>query len=111
MTTTSLHDRTTASKRLARDLRAFLDDAEELLALTAAQAGDRVADVRERLRKSLEKAREQVEDIGAEATEIAHAMSSAAEQRVRENPWKSLGAAAATGAVTGLLIGMLIGRR
>lgn len=104
-------DGATARQKLARDLRLLLDDAEELLKLTAAQAGERVADVRARVQESLKKARGQVEDLGAEAAELAQSASSAAERCVRENPWKSLGAAAATGAIAGLVIGLLIGRR
>lgn len=115
MTITSLltlkNDRMLAKERLARDLRMALDDAEELLTLTSAQAGERVADVRGRLHDSIAKAREEVEHLRAEASEVAHSMASAAEQCVRESPWKSLGAAVATGAVTGLLLGMMIGRR
>lgn len=115
MTTTSLPDVgnecTTAREKIARDVRGVLDDAEELLTLTAAQTGERVADVRGRLRDSLQTARERVEDLRAEAAEAAHSISSAAERCVRENPWKSLGAVAAAGAVAGVVIGMLIGRR
>jgi ElaB/YqjD/DUF883 family membrane-anchored ribosome-binding protein len=104
-------DRTLAKDKLARDLRAVLDDAEELLALTAAQAGEQLADVRGRLHESVTKARERIGHLQADSAEMARSMASVAEQCVRESPWKSLGAALATGAVTGLLIGMVIGRR
>jgi ElaB/YqjD/DUF883 family membrane-anchored ribosome-binding protein len=104
-------DRTIANDEFSRDLHTLLDDAQELLRLTSTQAGEGIADVHRRLHESLAKAREQIGHLGAEASEAAHSIASATEQCVRESPWKSLGAAVATGAVTGLLIGVLIGRR
>jgi ElaB/YqjD/DUF883 family membrane-anchored ribosome-binding protein len=105
------NDRKIAKDKLVGDLRTVVDDAEELLALTAAQAGEELADVRGRLHESVTKARERIEHLQADSAAMARSMASAAVQCVRESPWKSLGAAVATGALTGLLIGMLIGRR
>lgn len=110
MTTTSLltfkNERTIAKEKLAQDLRTALDDADELLKLTVGQAGDRIADVRNRLQDSLTRARGQIEHIQSDVTAGTRSMVSEAEACVRENPWKSLCAAA----VSGLVLGMLVGR-
>lgn len=111
MTTTSSltfkNDRRIAKEKLANDLRTALDDADELLKLTAAQAGERLADVRGRLQQSLAKARGQLEHIQADVSAATRSMVSAAETCVQENPWKSLGGVA----VAAFVLGMLIARR
>jgi ElaB/YqjD/DUF883 family membrane-anchored ribosome-binding protein len=99
--TTVQHD------RLVEDLKAVIADAEELLALTADQAGEGAVKMRERVTARLTSARERLAALQASAIERAKAAGHAADQYVHEKPWYAIGAAAAVGVV----VGMLIGRR
>jgi ElaB/YqjD/DUF883 family membrane-anchored ribosome-binding protein len=93
--------------RLVEDLKAVIADAEELLALTADQAGEGAVKLRERVTARLASARERLAALQATAIERAKAAGHAADQYVHEKPWYAIGAAAAAGVV----VGMLIGRR
>lgn len=94
-------------ERLVDDLKAVIADAEELLALTADQAGEGAVKLRERVKVRLTAARERLSDLQASAVERAKAAGLAADSYVHEKPWHAIGAAAALGVV----VGMLIGRR
>jgi ElaB/YqjD/DUF883 family membrane-anchored ribosome-binding protein len=85
-----------ASDKLMEDLRAVVDDAEELLKATASQTGERIEKVRARAEESVRNARARIQ---SERSEL--------ENRVRENPWTSVGIAAGIG----LLVGIVLGRK
>lgn len=93
--------------KLVADLKVVVADAEELLAATAHQTGERVAELRERMQENLRAARHKLADaedaIRAKTREVAKAT----DHYVHEHPWKSIGIAAGAG----LIIGLLIGRR
>ncbi len=98
---------TSQRDKLMADLKVVLADAEELLKLTASQAGERVTAARERVQASLEKAKvrlAELEGLAAERTRIA---AKATDEFVHEHPWKAVGIAAGVG----LIVGLLIGRR
>ena len=80
--------------KLMDDLRMVIDDAQEMLRMTADQVGESAAGVRARVQARL-----------AEATEELHHLQDAA--IARANPWKAVGIAAGVG----LLVGLLISRR
>lgn len=101
-----MNDTTAAQRdRLAEDLKAVIADAEELLALTADQAGEGAVKMRERVQARLSSARERLAALQASAVERAKAAGQAADHYVHEKPWQAIGAAAAVGMVIGLLIG------
>jgi ElaB/YqjD/DUF883 family membrane-anchored ribosome-binding protein len=103
-----MNEATTVQRdRLVEDLKAVIADAEELLALTADQAGEGAVKMRERVTARLASARERLAALQASAIERAKAAGHAADQYVHEKPWYAIGAAAAVGVV----VGMLIGRR
>ena len=103
-----MNEATTVQRdRLVEDLKAVIADAEELLALTADQAGEGAVKMRERGTARLASARERLAALQASAIERAKAAGHAADQYVHEKPWYAIGAAAAAGVV----VGMLIGRR
>lgn len=79
------------------------EDAQELLSATAHVAEEKVVEARRRLMAALEKGREALAAI----QEKTVAGARAADNAIRENPYKSL--AMALGA--GLLIGYLLRRR
>ena len=82
-----------ADSNLMSDLKAVIDDAEELLRATADQAGPKVKEVRERAEESLATAREHLQSAGAEL-----------DTQVRAHPWAAVGIAAGVGLVLGILL-------
>jgi ElaB/YqjD/DUF883 family membrane-anchored ribosome-binding protein len=99
-------DMSTAQKdKLMSDLRLVITDAEELLRMTADQAGEKAADVRSRVQARLSQARIDLVNLQEAAVAKAKAAGHAADEFVHDNPWKSIGAAAGIGMVIGLLIG------
>jgi ElaB/YqjD/DUF883 family membrane-anchored ribosome-binding protein len=93
--------------KLMADLKLVIADAEELLKLTAGQAGDKAADLRARIADRLAASRADLTRLQAQAATQAREAGRAADQYVRENPWSAIGAAAGVG----LLLGLLIARR
>jgi ElaB/YqjD/DUF883 family membrane-anchored ribosome-binding protein len=98
---------TSQRDKLMADLRVVLADAEELLKLTANQAGERVGAARERVQASLEKAKVRLAELEALAAERTRIAAKATDEFVHEHPWKAVGIAAGVG----LIVGLLIGRR
>jgi ElaB/YqjD/DUF883 family membrane-anchored ribosome-binding protein len=93
--------------KLVADLKLVVTDAEELLKLTAGQAGEKVAAVRDKVQRGLDQAKAKLAVIEDKALEQTKAAARATDAYVHENPWKAVGIAAGAG----LLIGLLIGRR
>ncbi len=94
-------------ERLVSDLHAVVAEAEELLKATADHAGEGAAELRAKVRASLERARRNLVDIEEAAIARAKAAGRATDAYVHEHPWQSIGVAAGIG----LLLGMLIARR
>jgi ElaB/YqjD/DUF883 family membrane-anchored ribosome-binding protein len=93
--------------KLVADLKLVVSDAEELLKITAGQAGDKVTAVREKLQRGLEQAKAKVVEAENKAVEQTRAAARATDTYVHENPWRAVGIAAGAG----LFLGLLIGRR
>ena len=91
-------------EKLVTDLRTLIDDAEELLKLSANQAGEKFSVARQKIEQSLVEGKKSLAD--AERVLIAKSKEAAdiADDYVRENPWSSVGIAAAAGLVIGMLI-------
>lgn len=103
-----MNDLTAAqTDKLMADLRLVVADAEELLRTTAGQAGEGAAELRDRVRVSLARARDGLAEAQEVALSKAKAAGRAADDYVHDNPWRSIGVAAGFG----LLVGLLIGRR
>jgi ElaB/YqjD/DUF883 family membrane-anchored ribosome-binding protein len=96
-----------ARDSLARNLRAALDDAEELVRLTAEQAGDQVAAARSRAQASVARARSELERVQAEAAQRTRQAVTEVDDYVHSHPWQAI---ALAGVVT-TVIGVLIARR
>ena len=79
--------------RFMDELRNVIADAEELLRVTADEAGPKVQEVRARAEESLRAAREHLKGAGAEL-----------DSQVREHPWAAVGIAAAIGLIAGILL-------
>lgn len=96
-----------AKERVIRDFKAVVTDTEELLKATANQTGERIAAARVRMEESLAATKKQLAELEENMVEKTRAAAQATDQLVHENPWQSVGIAAAVG----FLIGMLIHRR
>ena len=94
-------------EQLVANLRRVVSDAEDLLAATAGQTDSKMADLRARAKENLAVAREKLADVRDASRERARQAAAATDEYVRDNPWSSIGAAAALG----LLVGVLLGRR
>ncbi len=98
---------TTQKDKLMSDLRVVISDAEELLRMTAGEAGESAADLRGRVQARMNQAKADLVHLQQAAVAKAKEVGHATDEFVHENPWKSVGFAAGVG----LLVGLLIGRR
>jgi ElaB/YqjD/DUF883 family membrane-anchored ribosome-binding protein len=97
----------TQKDKLMSDLRVVISDAEELLRMTADEAGEGAADLRGRVQMRMNQAKDELVHLQVAAVAKAKAAGHAADEFVHENPWKSIGIAAGIG----LVVGMLVSRR
>lgn len=103
-----LIDQSTVTKqKLIADLKVVITDAEELLKVTANQAGEKVGELRVRMQENLTSARHKLADAEAALKEKSREVARVTDDYVHDHPWKAIGVAAGAG----LLIGLLIGRR
>lgn len=96
-----------ARDSLARNLRAALDDAEELVRLTAEHAGEQVASARSRAQASLARARSELERVQSEAAERTRQAAREVDDYVHHHPWQAI----ALAGVLSTVIGVLVSRR
>ncbi len=101
-------DTATPSKdKLVSDLKVVVADAEELLKLTAGQAGEKLTDVRSRLGRRLEAAKERIASAETAIRERTKQAAHATDDYVHDHPWQAVGVAAGLA----FLLGLLAGRR
>ena len=93
--------------KLMADLRVVINDAEELLKLTAGDVSDSAVGLRERLQQRMADAKHSLLTLQATAAEKGKAAGHAADDYVHDHPWQAV----ALGAGVGLVVGLLIGRR
>ncbi|MDR0457586.1 MAG: DUF883 family protein [Burkholderiaceae bacterium] len=96
-----------SKEQLVANLRRVIADAEELLAATADENSGKLVELRERVKDNLRVARDKLADAEELVCAQARRVAYAADDYVHDNPWSSIGAAAALG----ILIGVLLGRR
>lgn len=93
--------------KLIADFKVVIADAEEILRVTAGQAGEKMGDLREKAQARLTTAKIKLAEAEALLVDKAKAAGRAADDYVHDNPWRAVGIAAGAG----LVIGLLIGRR
>lgn len=93
--------------KLLEDLRLVVADAEDLLRTTANQAGEGATAARARIQKSLQSAKERLNDAEAAVVDRTKQAVKSTDEYVHEHPWQAMGISACVGAI----IGMLIARR
>ena len=92
-----------ANERLTSDLKAVVQDAEELMKATAGQAGEKVAQARSRLSAAIESAKATCQRL----EEKTVAAAKATDRTIRAHPYESIGIAFGLG----LLVGVLVARK
>lgn len=100
-------DTLTPKDKLVADLKVVIADTEELLKLTAGQAGDKASELRGRVQERLDQAKSELVHLQQVAIDKAKDAGKAADDYVHDNPWHAVGIAAGAG----LLVGLLISRR
>jgi len=98
---------TISRDKLVSDVKDVLDDVEQLMRQAAAAGGQQATELRNRAADALEKAQDRLDRLQRSAVRATRDAADTADQWVRDNPWGSIGLAAAIG----LLIGVLVGRR
>lgn len=96
-----------SKEKLIADMKVVVADAEEILRATAGIAGEKMADLRERIGERLRDARVKIDDAEAMLVDKTKAAARATDDFVNENPWQAVGIAAGVG----VLLGIIIGRR
>ncbi|HUF41328.1 MAG TPA: DUF883 family protein [Verrucomicrobiae bacterium] len=95
---------TTNKEKLVSDLKVLAADAEELLKATANQAGEKIAQARQKIEQSLVEGKKALADAEKNLLKKSKECAEIADDYVRENPWSAVGIAASAGLVIGLLI-------
>jgi len=93
-----------SKEKVVNDLRALVNDAEELLKATANQAGETIAVARQKIQQSLIEGKKALADAEQTFLKKSKECAEIADDYVRENPWSAVGVAAAVGLALGLLI-------
>jgi ElaB/YqjD/DUF883 family membrane-anchored ribosome-binding protein len=93
--------------KMVSDVKVVIDDAQELLKLTAGETSGKLAEVRTRLGARLASAKERLIDVEHAMVEKSKVAAKATDAYVHDHPWQSVGVAAGVG----FLIGLLVGRR
>lgn len=94
-------------ERIITDVKGVLDDAEDLLKQASTSTGDRAVELRERALDSLKRGAEALQDLQDSLVERSRAAARVTDDYVHDNPWRSIGIAAAAG----FLVGLLVNRR
>ena len=94
------------TEKLSADFKVVIGDVDELVKATSRQAGEKIADLRERLGKKIEDGRKALSEQGPLRAKVDEARASAGAY-LREKRWAPLAIAAGIG----LVVGFFLGRR
>ena len=98
---------TVTRDKLVGDVKDVLNDVEQLMRQAASAGGEQAAELRRRATTALEEAQTKLDGLQRDVARATREAADAADHWVHQNPWSSIGAAAAIG----LLIGVLVARR
>ena len=90
-------------EKLVSDFKELIDDAEELLRVTAGQVGETATAVRQRVDERLQEAKRSLTEAEGLLLDKGREAAKSADAYVKENPWNAVGIAAGVGLVIGLL--------
>ncbi|KAF0842829.1 ElaB/YqjD/DUF883 family membrane-anchored ribosome-binding protein [Methylovorus glucosotrophus] len=98
---------TNSREQLIADFQVAVADAEALLKATANQGGEQLAQIRDKVEKSLGVVKVNMAEAQTAIIAKTREAAKATDEYVHENPWEAIG----IGAAVGVAIGWLIGRR
>jgi ElaB/YqjD/DUF883 family membrane-anchored ribosome-binding protein len=96
-----------SKEQLVSDMKVVVSDAEEILRETKGVAGEKIAELRERIAVRLRDAKMRIADADEILRDRTKAAARATDDYVNDNPWRAVGIAAGVG----LLLGVIIARR
>ena len=91
-------------RSLVREMDRMVTDTERLVRTVTNDAGEEVSRARAKAQHSLQAARTHLRGGKLRAWRRAHELAVSAEQRVRSNPWRTLGIAAGIGLLAGVIM-------
>lgn len=94
-------------KVVNNDMKSLVKDAQALFQAAASLTGDKAEEVRNRGMRMLDTALVKAQDAQASALVAGKEMAASADEYVKENPWRTITAAAGAG----LLLGMILSRK
>lgn len=89
------------------DVKTLVKDAQALFTAAAALSGEKADEVRSRGMRVLDAALVKAHEAQASAMVAGKVMAASADTYVKENPWRTIAAAASVG----LLVGVILGRK
>lgn len=98
---------TGARDQLLSDLKTVIQDAEAWLRHSGHLTGEEFKVAKAKFERTLVKAKDDIIRLEEAAVEKAKVAAKAADEYVKENPWKAVG----LGTAVGVVIGMLIARK
>ena len=96
-----------SKEQLVSDMKVVVSDAEEILRETKGVAGEKIAELRERIAVRLRDAKMRIADADEILRDRTKAAARATDDYVNDSPWRAVGIAAGVG----LLLGVIIARR
>lgn len=93
-----------SQEKLVTDIKGVISDAEEMLSVTADQAGEKIASLRARVQIRLSDAKERLAEAEAVLRDKTRAAAQATDDYVHESPWTAIGIAAGVGVLAGLMV-------
>ena len=94
-------------EKIISDIKSIIFEAEEMLGATADQAGEKIVNLRERIKYRLADAKVRLVDAEDALLTKTRAAAQATDDFVHESPWMAIG----VGAGVGLFVGLLLARR
>ena len=94
----------TMREKLVDDFVSVLSEAEDLLKKAGTETGERARDLRAQVEGKLLAAKLRLQELEGEAVDRAKEAAKYTDDYVHDNPWRSIGIAAAIGFVAGLLM-------
>ena len=103
----SEHNLVQEKERLISDIQQLLNDAQGILTDTSEHADDHVNRLRAKLSDHVDKVKDSLHSAKQHTHTKAREAADATDEYVHDNPWQSVGVAAAVG----FLLGLLVSRR
>jgi ElaB/YqjD/DUF883 family membrane-anchored ribosome-binding protein len=93
------------TQKLLADVKILAADSEELAKATAAQVGEKTAELRNRIQQTVTDLKPRLAQVESMIKEKADMAATTTDEYVRAQPWTAIGIAAGAGLILGILIG------